>query len=57
MDQVDSPTAQQSSSEDEDDSEEEVELFSDEDVPASKVRELVSREDDDQRKAKRQRKQ
>ena len=57
MDQVDSPTAQQSSSEDEDESEEEVELFSDEDVPASKVRELVSREDDDQRKAKRQRKQ
>ncbi|KAK9861845.1 hypothetical protein WJX84_006131 [Apatococcus fuscideae] len=56
-DEVDSPTAQQSSSEDEDDSEEEVELFSDEDVPASKVRELVSREDDDQRKAKRQRKQ
>ena len=60
MSQADFPEAQQSSSEDdEDDSEEDVELFSDDDVPASKIRELVSREDqeDGQRKAKRPRKQ
>lgn len=55
--QDNSPTAQASSSEDdEDESEDDVELFSDDDVPASKIRELVSREDD-QRKFKRQRKQ
>ena len=55
--QAASPAAQASSSEDdEDESEDDVELFSDDDVPASKVRELVSKEDD-QRKAKRLRKQ
>lgn len=57
---ADSVDAQSSSSEtDEDDSEEEVELFSDDDVPASKIRELVSKEcqQDGEHRAKRPRKQ
>ncbi len=50
-------TAGSSSSEDdEDESEDDVELFSDEDVPASKVRELVTQEEA-QQKSKKRRKQ